>query len=95
MGGPLVRAIHLSTGRGSSQGAHNISDPIRHTDLDTYLKRADQALDEANSTTLDNVRQRCLRAEAAWRAMAARAEKSQKMRADEIARKQAVSKGGV
>lgn len=66
-------------------------DPIRHADLDTYLKRADQALAEANATTLDNVRQRCLRAEAAWRAMAARVQKSEKMRADELARKQALS----
>ena len=67
-------------------------DPIRHTDLDTYLTRADQALAEANATTLDNVRQRCLRAEAAWRAMAARAERSAKMRADEMARKEAAAK---
>jgi hypothetical protein len=67
-------------------------DPIRHTDLDTYLKRADQALAEANATTLDNVRQRCLRAEAAWRAMAARAERSAKMRADEMAHKEAAAK---
>ena len=67
-----------------------MSDPIRHTDLDTYLKRADQALAEANATTLGNVRERCLRAEAAWRAMAARAERSAKMRADELARKEGV-----
>lgn len=58
-----------------------MSDPIRHTDLETYLKRADQALAEADAATLNNVRQRCLRAEAAWRAMAARAERSAKMRA--------------
>lgn len=63
-------------------------DPIRHTDLGTYLKRAEQALAEAEATTLDNVRQRCLRAEAAWRAMAARAERSANMRAEEPARKQ-------
>jgi hypothetical protein len=69
-------------------------DPIRHTDLDTYLTRADQALAEADATTLDNVRQRCLRAEAAWRAMAARAERSAKMRADELARKEAAAKAG-
>lgn len=65
-------------------------DPIRHTDLDTYLKRADQARADADATTLDNVRQRCLRAEAAWRAMAARAQRSETMRADELARKQAL-----
>jgi hypothetical protein len=70
-------------------------DPIRHTDLDTYLKRADQALAEANATTLDNVRQRCLRAEAAWRAMAARAERSAKMREDELARKAGTAKSNL
>ena len=69
-------------------------DPIRHTDLETYLKRADQALAEADATTLDNVRQRCLRAEAAWRAMAARAERSARMRADEMARKESAAKAG-
>ncbi|HVU30714.1 MAG TPA: hypothetical protein VHE36_09960 [Sphingomicrobium sp.] len=69
-------------------------DPIRQTDLETYLKRADEALDEANATTLDNVRQRCLRAEAAWRAMAARVERSAKMRADELARKECAAKPG-
>lgn len=67
-------------------------DPIRHSDLDTYLKRADQALAEAKASTLDNVRQRCLRAEAAWRAMAARAERAERMRADELARKQELLK---
>lgn len=62
-------------------------DPIRHTDLQTYLKRANQALAEANAATLGNVRERCLRAEAAWRAMAGRAARSERMRADEVARK--------
>jgi hypothetical protein len=70
-------------------------DPIRHTDLETYLKRADQALAEANATTLDNVRQRCLRAEAAWRAMAARAKRSAKMREDELARKAGAAKSNL
>lgn len=66
-----------------------MADPVRHSDLDTYLKRAEQALADANAATLENVRQRCLRAEAAWRAMADKAERSEKMRADELARKQA------
>jgi len=66
-----------------------MADPVRYSDLDTYLKRADQALAEANAATLENVRLRCLRAEAAWRAMAERAERSERMRADERARKEA------
>jgi|KBSSwiStaDraftv2_1062776.scaffolds.fasta_scaffold1438429_2 hypothetical protein len=69
-----------------------MADPVRHSDLNTYLKRAEQALEEANSASLDNVRQRCLRAEAAWRAMAERAERSERMKADELARKRAAQK---
>ena len=59
-----------------------MADPVRHSDLETYLERADQARADADAATLDNVRDRCLRAEAAWRVMAARVERSDKMRAD-------------
>ncbi|MFT3966342.1 MAG: hypothetical protein QM690_10715 [Sphingobium sp.] len=40
---------------------------------DTYLARATQCAREAREATLENVRERSLRAEAAWRAMADRA----------------------
>lgn len=59
-----------------------MADPVRHSDLETYLERAEQARADADAATLDNVRDRCLRAEAAWRVMAARVERSDKMRAD-------------
>lgn len=36
-----------------------------------YLQRAEQSAREAEAADLANVRDRCLRAEAAWRAMAA------------------------
>lgn len=39
---------------------------------DFYLARAAQSHREASETTLDNVRERCLRAETAWLAMADR-----------------------
>jgi hypothetical protein len=39
---------------------------------DFYLARAAQSQREAAETSLDNVRDRCLRAEAAWMAMADR-----------------------
>ncbi|GAA4743926.1 hypothetical protein GCM10023264_06440 [Sphingomonas daechungensis] len=52
-----------------------------------YLLRAEQARSEADAATLDNVRDRCLRAEAAWMQMAARAERSEHMRALEAAAK--------
>lgn len=49
--------------------------------LDFYLVRAAEARRDADSATLDNVRERCLRAEAAWNEMAARADRGEKMRA--------------
>jgi pyrimidine deaminase RibD-like protein len=40
--------------------------------VDFYLSRAAESAKAAAETTLDNVRQRCLRSEAAWRVMADR-----------------------
>ncbi len=42
------------------------------TNSDYYLARADESARDAKEAKLANVRDRCLRAEAAWRAMAAR-----------------------
>jgi hypothetical protein len=42
-------------------------------DSETFQLRADEAAEEARTTSLDNVRQRALRAEATWRQMADRA----------------------
>ena len=50
-------------------------------DRDLYRQRAEQARAEAAEATLDNVRDRCLRSEAAWAEMAARAGRTEKMRA--------------
>jgi hypothetical protein len=50
------------------------------TDKETYLARAAEARAEADAATLDNVRDRCLRSAAAWNEMAARAERTEKMR---------------
>lgn len=47
---------------------------------DFYLARAAEAKAAADTATLDNVRDRSLRSEAAWTAMAARAERSDKAR---------------
>jgi hypothetical protein len=49
--------------------------------LDFYLARAGEARADAEAATLDNVRDRCLRAAAAWDAMAARAQRSDTHRA--------------
>ncbi|RHW18147.1 hypothetical protein D1610_06590 [Sphingomonas gilva] len=45
-----------------------------------YRERAQLAQAEAETASLDNVRERCLRAEAAWTAMADRAERTQQLR---------------
>jgi len=46
-----------------------------------YRARAAEEQDKANAATLDNVRDRCLRAEAAWMEMAVRAERTATLRA--------------
>lgn len=56
---------------------------------DFYLMRASEARAEAAAATLANVRDRCLRAEAAWSEMAARAARTERMRARSEAEKAA------
>jgi hypothetical protein len=57
------------------------------TDRETFLSRANEAREQAESAQLQNVRDRCLRSEAAWREMAERAERTEKMRATLLAAK--------
>jgi hypothetical protein len=54
-----------------------------------YAARALEARTDAEAATLDNVRDRCLRAAAAWEAMAARAHRSDTFRAKQAAEKAA------
>ena len=56
-----------------------------------YLARAMEAKRDAEAATLSNVRERCLRSEAAWSDMAARAERGDKMRAKLDAEKRAAA----
>lgn len=46
-----------------------------------YRARAAEEQEKAEAASLDNVRDRCLRAEAAWLAMAVRAERTATLRA--------------
>lgn len=64
-----------------------MANAIRPRDLDAYLARADEARAQAEMATLDNVRERCLRSEAAWREMAARVTLTDTMRATSLAAK--------
>jgi hypothetical protein len=54
-----------------------------------YLERAAAARRDAAEATLVNVRERCLRAAAAWEEMADRAARTERMRAETEARKAA------
>ena len=53
-----------------------------------FLARATEAHNDAQAATLDNVRDRCLRSEAAWNDMAARASRAERLRARLLAEKQ-------
>jgi hypothetical protein len=50
------------------------------TTSDFYLARAEESARDAAATTLENVRDRCLRSEAAWRSMADRLMRGEVMR---------------
>jgi hypothetical protein len=58
---------------------------------DFYEARAADARTEAEAATLDNVRDRCLRAATAWEAMAARAHRGDAFRAKQAADKAAAA----
>jgi len=52
-----------------------------------YLARAAECRAQADSASLPNVKERCLRAEEAWNQMAARLERHEKLRAETAAEK--------
>ena len=65
-----------------------MADPvIRSSNLDFFLARAAQARAEGEAATLEHVRERCQRSEAAWQALADRAERSERMKEAEAKRK--------
>lgn len=47
---------------------------------DFYLARAEESARDAENASLDNVEERCLRSEAAWRSMAERLLRGEEMR---------------
>ena len=65
-----------------------MSGPVmRGSNLEFFLARAAQARVEADEATLDHVRDRCRRSEEAWSALAAKAKRSEKLRAEDAQRK--------
>lgn len=60
---------------------------LRNTNLEFYRARADEARAAGEEATLDHVRERCRRSEAAWTALADRAERTELMKVAEALRK--------
>jgi hypothetical protein len=60
---------------------------IRSSNLQFFLARADEARTEAEAATLDHVRERCRRSEAAWTVLADKARRSEVLRVEEEKRK--------
>ena len=57
------------------------------SNLDFFRARAEAAGAEAAAATLDHVRERCRRSEAAWSALADKAQRSERLRVEEQIRK--------
>jgi hypothetical protein len=66
---------------------------IRSSSLEFFLARAAQARDECEAATLEHVRERCRRSEAAWQALADRARRSEQLRIEEAERKAEIVDG--
>ncbi len=60
---------------------------IRSSNLQFFLTRAAEARTEAEAATLDHVRDRCRRSEAAWTVLADKARRSERLRMEEAERK--------
>jgi hypothetical protein len=60
---------------------------IRSSNLEFFRARAAEAHADGEAATLDHVRDRCRRSEAAWQALAAKAERSERLRAEEVQRR--------
>jgi hypothetical protein len=67
---------------------------IRGSNLEFFRARAAEAHADAEAATLDHVRERCRRSEAAWSALAHKAERSERLRAEEASRKAAQAAPG-
>jgi hypothetical protein len=62
---------------------------VRSSNLQFFLARAEQARAEAEAATLDLVRERCRRSEAAWSALAEKAQRGERLRNEDEKRKAA------
>jgi hypothetical protein len=63
------------------------SPSFRSTNLDFFLARVEQSRAEAEAATLDHVRDRCRRSEAAWQSLADKARRSEQLKDAEALRR--------
>lgn len=61
---------------------------VRSSNREFFLARVEQARAEFAEATLDHVRDRCRRSEAAWQELADKAERSERLREQEAKRKE-------
>jgi hypothetical protein len=64
---------------------------VRSSNLQFFLDRAEQARVEAEAATLGLVRERCRRSEAAWSALADKAQRGERLRIEDQKRKAATA----
>ncbi|MFL6776346.1 MAG: hypothetical protein ACJ8FN_08105 [Sphingomicrobium sp.] len=64
---------------------------VRSSNLQFFLARAEQARVEAEAATLAHVRERCRRSEAAWSALADKAQRGEQLRIEDQKRKAATA----
>jgi hypothetical protein len=64
---------------------------ISGSNLQLFLTRAAEARREGDAATLEHVRERCRRSEAAWNALADKARRSERLREEEQKRKAALA----
>lgn len=64
---------------------------VRSSSLQFFLARAEQARAEADAATLDLVRERCRRSEAAWSDLADKAQRGERLRIEDQKRKAATA----
>jgi hypothetical protein len=62
---------------------------VRSSNLQFFLARAEQARVEAEAATLDHVRERYRRSEAAWSALADKAQRGERLRIEDQKRRAA------
>lgn len=60
---------------------------VRSSNRQFYLARVEQSREDAAKATLEHVRERCRRSEAAWQSLADKAQRSERLKVEDAKRK--------